>query len=140
LCRWGAISEDFKVNSIDCEGFGVCVYFCPKDAIEFPINPCGQWFISDTRFGPMVHARLGIAEEDSGKLVTRVRQESKKLGEKKDLDLILTDGPPGVGCPVIASLGGASAVLMVAEPTVSGTHDMQRGVDLAQHFKVPAMV
>jgi MinD superfamily P-loop ATPase len=140
LCRWDAISEDFKVNSIDCEGCGVCVYFCPEDAIDFPINTCGEWFISDTRFGPMVHARLGIAEENSGKLVSLVRQEANKLSEKKGLDLIITDGPPGVGCPVIASLGGASAVLIVAEPTVSGTHDMQRVVDLAQHFKVPTMV
>ena len=88
----------------------------------------------------MVHARLGIAEENSGKLVTLVRQEAKKLSEKKGLDLILTDGPPGVSCPVIASLGGACAVLIVAEPTISGTHDMQRVVDLAQHFRVPAMV
>jgi MinD superfamily P-loop ATPase len=140
LCRWDAISEEFKVNSIDCEGCGVCVYFCPEDAIDFPINTCGEWFISSTRFGPMVHGRLGIAQENSGKLVTLVRQEAKKLSEKIGLDLILTDGPPGVGCPVIASLGGASAVLIVAEPTVSGTHDMQRVVDLAQHFRVPAMV
>ena len=140
LCRWDAIGEDFKVNSIDCEGCGVCVYFCPEDAIDFPINTCGEWFISDTRFGPMVHARLAIAKENSGKLVTLVRQEAKKLGEKKGLDLILTDGPPGVGCPVIASLSGASAVLIVAEPTIAGTHDMQRVVDLAQHFKVPAIV
>jgi MinD superfamily P-loop ATPase len=140
LCRWGAISEDFTVNSIDCEGCGVCVYFCPEDAIDFPINTCGEWFISDTRFGPMVHAQLGIAEENSGKLVTLVRQETRKLGQEKHLDLILTDGPPGVGCPVIASIGGASAVLIVAEPTVSGKHDMERVVQLAAHFKVPAMI
>lgn len=88
----------------------------------------------------MVHARLGIAEENSGKLVSLVRQEARKLGEEKNLDLILTDGPPGVGCPVIASIGGASAVLIVTEPTVSGKHDMERVVDLAAFFKVPAMV
>jgi MinD superfamily P-loop ATPase len=88
----------------------------------------------------MVHARLGIAEENSGKLVTLVRQEARKLGNLKDLDLILTDGPPGVGCPVIASIGGASAVLIVTEPTVSGQHDMERVVQLAAHFKVPAMI
>jgi MinD superfamily P-loop ATPase len=99
-----------------------------------------MWFISDTRFGPMVHARLGIAEENSGKLVTLVRQEARKLAEEKDFDLILTDGPPGVGCPVIASIGGASAVLIVAEPTLSGQHDMQRVIQLAGHFKVPAML
>jgi MinD superfamily P-loop ATPase len=140
LCQFGAISDDFKVNPVDCEGCGVCVYFCPEKAIDFPENTCGQWFISDTRFGPMVHARLGIAEENSGKLVTLVRQESRRLAEQKNLDLILTDGPPGVGCPVIASIGGASAVLVVAEPTLSGIHDMQRVLQLANHFKVPALV
>jgi len=140
LCRWDAINDEFEVDPIECEGCGVCVYFCPENAINFPINICGEWFISDTRFGPMVHARLGIAEENSGKLVTLVRQEARKLAEEKNLDLILTDGPPGVGCPVIASIGGASAVLIVAEPTVSGQHDMQRVVQLAEHFKVPAMV
>jgi MinD superfamily P-loop ATPase len=140
LCRWNAINTDFEVNSVDCEGCGVCVYFCPEKAINFPINTCREWFISDTRFGPMVHARLGIAEENSGKLVTLVRQESRKLAEEKGLDIILTDGPPGVGCPVIASIGGASAVLIVAEPTVSGKHDMERVVQLAEHFKVPAML
>jgi MinD superfamily P-loop ATPase len=140
LCRWNAINDDFEVNPIDCEGCGVCVYFCPDNAINFPINTCGEWFISNTRFGPMVHAHLGIAEENSGKLVTLVRQESKKLAEEQGLDLILTDGPPGIGCPVIASIGGASAVLIVTEPTVSGIHDMERVVQLSAHFKVPAMV
>ncbi len=140
LCRWDAISEEFVVDSIECEGCGVCYYFCPEKAIDFPENMCGQWFISNTRFGPMVHARLGIAEENSGKLVTLVRQEAKKLAEKKQMNLILTDGPPGVGCPVIASIGGASAVLIVAEPTVSGRHDMERVVQLASHFRVPCLL
>jgi MinD superfamily P-loop ATPase len=140
LCKFGAVSDDFKVDPVDCEGCGVCVYFCPENAIDFPENTCGQWFISDTRFGPMIHACLGIAEENSGKLVTLVRQESRRLAEQKNLDLILTDGPPGVGCPVIASIGGANAVLVVAEPTLSGIHDMQRVIQLANHFKVPALV
>ena len=140
LCRWDAISEEFKVDPIDCEGCGVCVYFCPEEAIDFPLNTCGEWYISDTRFGPMAHARLGIAEENSGKMVTLVRQEAKKLAEEKGIDLILTDGPPGVGCPVIASIGGATAVLIVTEPTVSGKHDMERVARLAAHFNVPAMV
>ncbi len=140
LCRFEAISDDFVVDAIDCEGCGVCVDFCPERAIDFPVNKCGEWFISSTRFGPMVHARLGIAEENSGKLVTLVRQEAKKLAEAKDLDLIITDGPPGVGCPVIASVGGAGALLVVTEPTVSGLHDMQRLLDLAAHFKIPSMV
>jgi MinD superfamily P-loop ATPase len=130
----------FKVDLIECEGCGVCVDFCPEQAIDFPVKTCGEWFISDTRFGPMVHARLGIAEENSGKLVTLVRQEAKKLAEKNKLDLLLTDGPPGIGCPVIASVGGATALLIVAEPTVSGLHDMKRVAQLAAHFKVPGMV
>ena len=140
LCRWHAVNERFEVDPIECEGCGVCVDFCPEQAIDFPIKTCGQWFISNTRFGPMVHARLGIAEENSGKLVTLVRQEAKKLAEKNQLNLLITDGPPGVGCPVIASVGGASAVLIVAEPTVSGLHDMERVAQLAAHFKVPGMV
>ena len=140
LCRWDAIDENFAVDAIACEGCGVCVYFCPAEAIDFPLNTCGEWFISDTRLGPMVHARLGIAEENSGKLVTLVRQEAKNLAERDNLQLLLTDGPPGVGCPVIASLGGAKAVLIVAEPTVSGRHDMERVAELAAHFKIPAMV
>lgn len=140
LCRWNAISEDFMVDSIECEGCGVCYYFCPEEAIDFPLNTCGKWFISDTRFGPMAHAALGIAEENSGKLVTLIRQQGKQLAEANGLDLLITDGPPGVGCPVIASLGGASAVLIVAEPTVSGKHDMERVAQLAAFFNVPAMV
>jgi MinD superfamily P-loop ATPase len=140
LCRWNAISEAFKVDPIECEGCGVCVDFCPEEAIDFPVKTCGEWYISNTRFGPMIHAILGIAEENSGKLVTIVRQEAKKLAEKNKSDLLITDGPPGVGCPVIASVGGASAVLIVAEPTVSGLHDMERVAQLAAHFKVPVMV
>ena len=140
LCRWNAVREDFTVDPLDCEGCGVCVYFCPEQAVDFPTKTCGEWYASDTRFGPMVHARLGIAEENSGKLVTQVRQEAGKLAEAKGFDLILTDGPPGVGCPVIASLGGADAVLIVTEPTVSGRHDMERVVQLAAFFRVPVMV
>ena len=140
LCRWNAISENFQVEPLECEGCGVCVYFCPEKAIDFPVKTCGQWFRSDSRFGPMIHARLGIAEENSGKLVTLVRREAKTLAEKQGRNLILTDGPPGIGCPVIASIGGASALLIVTEPTVSGKHDMERVSQLAAHFKVPALV
>jgi len=140
LCRWNAVSDDFEVDSIACEGCGVCVYFCPEKAIDFPLDTCGEWFISETVFGPMVHARLGIAQENSGKLVSLVRQEARKIAERKGLGLILTDGPPGIGCPVIAAIGGAAGVLIVTEPTVSGKHDMERVVLLAEHFKVPAMV
>jgi len=140
ICNWSAIDEGFNVSPMDCEGCGVCVYFCPEKAMDFPINTCGEWFISDTRFGPMVHASLGIAEENSGRLVTVVRQQATKLAEEKKLDLILTDGPPGVGCPVIASIGAASALLIVVEPTLSGKHDMIRVAELAEHFNVPAMI
>jgi len=140
LCNWGAIDEDFNVEPMDCEGCGVCVYFCPEKAINFPLSTCGEWFISDTRFGPMVHARLGIAEENSGRLVTVVRQQARKLAETKKLELILTDGPPGIGCPVIASISAASAVLIVVEPTLSGKHDMMRVAELAEHFNIPAMI
>jgi MinD superfamily P-loop ATPase len=140
MCRWDAIDAAFDVNSIDCEGCGVCVHFCPETAIEFPENTCGEWFVSDTGCGPMVHARLGIAEENSGKLVTLVRHEARKLAADRHSALILTDGPPGVGCPVIASIGGASAVLIVTESTVSGKHDMKRVAQLTAHFKIPAMV
>jgi len=140
LCKWDAISAEFEIDSIVCEGCGVCVYLCPEQAVDFPLNTCGEWFISDTAFGPMVHARLGIAEENSGKLVALVRRKARELAGEKNLDFILTDGPPGVGCPVIAALGGASGVLIVTEPTVSGKHDMERVVRLAAHFKVPAMV
>jgi MinD superfamily P-loop ATPase len=144
-CRFDAIhldgeGEKYTIDEIDCEGCGVCVDLCPEQAIDFPIKKCGEWFISHTRFGAMVHARLGIAEENSGKLVTLVRQEARKLAEAKGRELIITDGPPGVGCPVIASVGGATALLIVTEPTVSGIHDMQRVVELAGHFKVPCMV
>ena len=140
LCRWDAISEDFVVDSIECEGCGVCWYFCPEKAIDFHLNTCGEWYLSETRFGPMAHARLDIAEDNSGKLVTLIRQKGKKLAEENHLDLLLTDGPPGIGCPVIASLGGATAVLIVAEPTISGRHDMERVAELAAFFKIPAML
>ena len=140
LCQWDAINKSFSVDPIRCEGCGVCVYFCPEKAINFPEKTSGQWFISDTRLGPMVHAALGIAEENSGKLVSLVRQEAKKLADEKKKDLIVTDGPPGIGCPVIATVGGANAVIIVTEPTVSGVHDMERVSELARFFKVPAMV
>ena len=140
LCRWSAIGPAWTVDEIACEGCGVCVDFCPEQAIDFPTKTCGQWFVSETRCGPMVHARLGIAEENSGKLVTLVRHKAKRLATQKGIGVILTDGPPGVGCPVIASVGGATSVLIVAEPTLSGIHDMSRAIALCRHFKVPVMV
>ena len=140
LCRFEAIDEGFIVDKVACEGCGVCVHFCPEKAVEFPENHCGEWYISETRFGLMAHARLGIAGENSGKLVTLVRRQAEQLAREKNVGFILTDGPPGVGCPVIASLGGASAVLIVSEPTVSGNHDMKRVVELSRFFGVPALL
>ncbi len=145
VCKFDAVSfndstDTFEVDPIECEGCGVCVDLCPEQAIDFPKTICGQWHISNTRFGPMVHARLGIAQENSGKLVSLVRQEAKKIAENNNLDLILTDGPPGIGCPVIASIGQATAILIIAEPTVSGIHDMERVGQLSRHFNIPAMV
>jgi len=140
LCKFEAISYQFKINALDCEGCGVCVDFCPINAIDFPMIKCGEWFKSETRLGPMVHARLGIAQENSGRLVSLVRQEARKLAESSNRELLITDGPPGVGCPVIASLGGATAVVIVTEPSLSGIHDMERVIQLANNFKVPVMV
>lgn len=140
LCRFDAIDEQFNVDDISCEGCGVCVDLCPENAIDFPQQTCGRWFISDAKFGLMVHARLGIAEENSGRLVSLIRKQAFELAEKEKKDLIITDGPPGVGCPVIASLSGVSLVVIIAEPTVSGIHDMKRVAALAAHFKIPGMV
>lgn len=150
LCRFGAINFDgpandivaktFTVDPISCEGCKVCVEFCPVDAIEFKDVINGQWFISDTRFGTMVHAKLGIAEENSGKLVSLIRKETKKIAEQQKKDLIIVDGSPGIGCPVIASITGADLVLIITEPTLSGKHDLGRVADLAAGFKIPTLV
>ncbi len=140
VCRFDAITPDFQVDEIACEGCGVCVWKCPVDAISFTPHKNGDWFISQTRFGDMVHAKLGVAEENSGKLVTLVRQEAKKLAEENHRDLLLVDGPPGTGCPVIAAVGGADAVLIVVEPTLTAIHDMQRVVKLARFFNVQPFV
>jgi MinD superfamily P-loop ATPase len=136
-CQFNAISPEFVVDKIDCEGCGVCVHFCPVEAIDFPQSICGKWYISETRFGPMVHAKLGIAEENSGLLVSLVRNQAKVLAEEQGLDTIIVDGPPGIGCPVIASITGTNAVLIVTEPTLSGLHDLQRVGGLTAHFKIP---
>lgn len=139
-CRFDAVTEEFRIDPAACEGCGVCAHFCPEEAIRMVPNTCGEWYVSDTRFGPLVHARLGIAEENSGKLVSRVRSRARELAEAEGRDLLLTDGPPGVGCPVIAAIGGADAVLIVTEPTVSGRHDMLRVAELAEFFRTPALL
>ena len=146
LCRFDAIAPPDSAHPahrvIDgaCEGCGVCVWNCPANAIDFPEQLCGHWMISDTRFAPMVHAQLAPGAENSGKLVSHVREEARKLARQKQRNTILIDGPPGTGCPVIAAVTGATAVLIVTEPTVSGVHDLRRILDLAAHFRVPASV
>lgn len=141
VCQFEAITPNFVVNTLHCEACGVCVWFCPVDAIDFPDHFGGNWYISETRFGPMVHARLGIAEENSGKLVALVRKEAKKITEAGKQDYLLVDGAPGVGCPVISSISGANAVLIVTEPTLSGLHDLERVSSLsAAHFGLPTFV
>jgi MinD superfamily P-loop ATPase len=113
---------------------------CPAKAIDFPERSCGEWYVSRTRFGPMVHARLEIAAENSGKLVSIVRREARRIAEERGSDWILVDGPPGIGCPVIASVTGSTMVLAVTEPTLSGGHDLERVLSLARHFGIPAAV
>jgi len=139
LCRFNAI-KDFRVDPVSCEGCGFCFHICPVEAIAMEENLSGHWFISDTRHGPLVHARLGIAQENSGKLVAVVRQQAKKIADEQDLDYIISDGPPGIGCPVISSLSGASLALLVTEPTLSGMHDLERVLGVCLHFGVPALV
>jgi MinD superfamily P-loop ATPase len=148
LCRFDAIKEtqtasgdyQYHVDPTSCEGCGVCARFCPKQAVELRERLCGEWMVSETRAGPMVHAKLGIAAENSGKLVSTVRHEARRLAEERGSDIILIDGPPGIGCPVIASITGASEVVIVTEPTLSGAHDLARVLELTAHFKIPSFV
>ena len=139
ICHFNAIS-DFKVDPVSCEGCTFCYHACPDEAITMKDCLSGHWFISETRYGPLVHARLGIAEENSGKLVAVVRQNSRAVAENKGLKYIITDGPPGIGCPVISSLSGANLALLVSEPTLSGIHDLERVLGVCRHFGVPALV
>lgn len=139
VCRFHAI-ENGVVDYVSCEGCGFCSHICPEDAITMEEAFSGDWFVSDTPYGPFVHARLGIGEENSGKLVTVVRKKATEITKEKDLDLILIDGPPGIGCPVTASMTGADLVLAVTEPTLSGIHDLERILKLAEHFKIPSAV
>ncbi|NLW30212.1 MAG: 4Fe-4S binding protein [Fibrobacter sp.] len=151
LCRYEAVHEDdsrgnnnshpvFSIDHISCEGCGVCVHFCPESAIDFPEEICGEWFNSQTRFGPMVHAKLGIAAENSGKLVTLVRNEGKKIAQNQNLEYLIIDGSPGIGCPVIASLTAADLALIVTEPTVSGIHDTKRIAGLTKRLNIKALI
>lgn len=147
-CRFDAVQMTaahadqavFTVDALACEGCRVCVDQCPVQAIDFRERVCGEWYVSTTRHGPMVHARLTPGGENSGKLVSQVREQARTLAEERNADWILVDGPPGVGCAVIASVSGASRVLIVTEPTLSGSHDMGRVLELTRHFNIPASV
>lgn len=136
-CRFDAISSDYRIDQLSCEGCGLCSHICPEGAITMEEHTCGEWYLSDTVYGTMVHARLGIAEENSGKLVSVTRQAARQYAEKKGYAIVLIDGPPGIGCPVIASLSGVDLALIVTEPTLSGIHDFERIYDVANHFSIP---
>ena len=142
LCQFEAITmeETAVISPLGCEGCGVCAYFCPEQAIVLEENHCGSWSIADTDYGPLVHAQLFAGEENSGKLVSHIKSKARELAEATNTDLILIDGAPGVGCPVIASLSNVDMALVITEPTQSGKHDLERILDLTDHFKVPAMI
>ena len=149
LCRFEAVKtkknekgglKEMEIDPISCEGCGVCYHVCPVDAIKMEENISGELFISETRYGPFIHAKLGIAEENSGKLVTKVRQTAKDIAVREGKDYIISDGPPGIGCPVIASLSGADCALIITEPTLSGLHDARRVADVAKHFNVTVKI
>jgi len=146
-CRFDAINlapptlstngDKYKIDPFACDGCGVCVRHCPEDALEFGDVVSGQWYLSTTAYGPLVHARLGLAQANSGKLVSILRQQARSLAIENQSELIIVDGPPGIGCPVIASTTGANYVLIVTEPSLSAIHDMERLRKLTRHFGIP---
>ena len=149
-CRFDAIryqvlsngekAEKPSVELVSCEGCGLCKRLCPVEAISFEPVINGQFFVSSTRHGPMVHARLGMAEGNSGKLVSLIREQARKIAEETKREMIIVDGSPGIGCPVISSITGADGILIVTEPTLSGKHDFLRVAKLAAHFRIAALV
>jgi MinD superfamily P-loop ATPase len=140
LCRFNAIDDGVINTPLNCEGCGVCAFNCPSHAINMQEKHAGHWFLSDTRLGHLIHAELGLSMENSGKLVSKVRQEARKIAVNHHLPLIITDGPPGIGCPAIAALSGASLALAIVEPSASSMHDVKRLVDLVSHFDLPLAV
>ena len=143
VCKFDAVIESddgFAIDPVSCEGCKVCVVLCPENAIDFPERYCGDWYISRTRMGGMVHAQLFPGQENSGRLVALLRQKARELTKEQGQELILCDGPPGIGCPVISSLSGTDYAVLVTEPTPSGVHDLERVLELCHHFKVPAGV
>lgn len=142
LCQFEAVSmqETASISSLSCEGCAICFHYCPEQAISLDENHCGSWYISDTDYGPLVHAELFAGEENSGKLVSHIKNQARQLAESTMTELILIDGAPGIGCPVIASLSNVDMTLIITEPSQSGQHDLERILDLTDHFKLPAMV
>ena len=143
VCRFGAIipgDPAYQVDPLACEGCASCVYQCPEQAIQCVEQQAGLWFRSATRFGPLFHAHLFAGQENSGKLVTMVKQQGRLLAQDEGRELLLVDGPPGIGCPVISASAGADLALLVTEPTVSGVHDLERILGTVTHFRVPALV
>jgi len=141
VCRFEAISEDFVVDPLACEGCGACYFLCPESAVVFDEMLAGHLYVAETdEREPVIFAELLPGGENSGKLVAQVRTKARELAEQRQEKLLLIDGPPGVGCPVISSLTGASLTLLVAEPTLTGIHDLERIVQLAGHFQIPVSV
>jgi MinD superfamily P-loop ATPase len=143
VCRFDAVVEQdgaFDIDPVACDGCAACVYQCPEEAIQMQEQAAGKWFRSDSRYGPLFHAALRPAQDNSGKLVTIVKQNARLLALDKDRDLVLVDGPPGIGCPVISAVSGADLALIVAEPSCSGVHDMHRALQTTDHFHVRSMV
>ncbi len=143
VCRFDAIAlkqGDYQVDPIACDGCAACVHQCPVNAIKMELQLAGYWFRSDSRYGPLFHAELRPAQENSGKLVTLVKQQARLLAMDEQYPLIIVDGPPGIGCPVISAVSGANMAIVIAEPTISGVHDMERALEMTRHFHVPAVV
>lgn len=143
MCRYGAVRPGSPAPIVDplkCEGCKVCVAFCPDNAIDFTSKHCGTWYHSDTRFGPMIHAQLFPGEENSGRLVALLRQKAKVLAQAQGQPLIISDGPPGIGCPVISAITGVNLAVVITEPTPSGFHDFERIISLCDHFNIPVAV
>lgn len=143
ICRYNAIvsiNNTYQVDTNKCEGCHACSVVCQADAIAFEKNHAGTMFVTPIDVGVVVHAELYPAQDNSGKLVSSVRAKANKIAKEKQINTIFIDGPPGIGCPVHASLTGVDAAIVVTEPSVSGIHDMERVVKLCKHFKIDAFV